>query len=808
MKRPFVIVVLLYGTGLLLAEWLQPPLWILFVMGLGTAVLGAALAGARGWLLAAALVLVGWTNHVAHTAVIGPQDLRRIQNTNVAIVTLRGRLLETPAQRVQLREGKESLRAVALLEVTHRVALETGEVPAYGRVLVTTPGGLESELFGGQTVEVRGVLAQPPLREAEGLFDYREYLRRQRIYYQLKAESHEDWRLLSHLARPPLSDRFQAWAQKVLTRGLPEEDEPLRLLWAMTLGSKALPNEVYEPFIKSGTMHIFAISGLHIALICALLVALLRVLRVSRSWCGLLVVPLIWFYTGATGWQPSAIRSAVMMTVVIGGWALRRPTDLINSLAAAAFAILIWDPQQLFGASFQLSFFVVLSLALLVPPIQAWLDRLMDHDPLLPRELIPAWKRRLHTPLRWVATSAATSAGAWLGSVPLTAYYFHLFSPMTLLANMVVVPLSSLALASNLGALLCGTWLPWAGELFNHGAWFWMACMVKISEAYEFLPLAVRYVRAPGALDFAVYYSLLVGFLSGWLLVKGRRGMAYGSVACALALGAWHYAEWRTEAKLTLIPSGGAMVVYAAAPEFGGELLVDCSTTNQFRYLTKPFLQGEGVNRLSAVAMTHGDLRHIGAAELLAQTFDVRRVYASPIVGRSPAYRKAIKAFSNIPGLLHTVTEGDALKRWKVVHPASDERWPRADDGALALEATVYGTRLLLLSDLGKPGQEALMRRHPNLRADIVITGLPSNSEAVCEPLLEGCQPQLVIVADAEFPANERAPERLRERLTNRGFQVVYTRQSGAVTLTFHSGSWELRSINGVRMRSSRAETR
>src|ERR1700747_3102084 len=103
----------------------------------------------------------------------------------------------------------------------------------------------------------------------------------------------------------------------------------------MTLGWKtALTNEIYEPFMQSGTMHIFAISGLHIALITAILVALLRVLRVSRSWCGLVVIPLIWFYPAASGWQASAIRSTIMMTVIIGGWALCRPTDLLNSLAA------------------------------------------------------------------------------------------------------------------------------------------------------------------------------------------------------------------------------------------------------------------------------------------------------------------------------------------------------------------------------------------------------------------------------------------------------------------------------------------
>ena len=210
----------------------------------------------------------------------------------------------------------------------------------------------------------------------------------------------------------------------------------------MTLGWKpALTNEVYEPFMRSGTMHIFAISGLHIALIAGILAGLLRMFQVPRIGCGWVVIPLIWFYTAATGWQPSAIRSTVMMSIIIGGWALKRPSDLVNSLAAAAFIILLWDPQQIFGASFQLSFLVVLSIALLVPPLDAARDRLLRTDPLLPAELLPRWRRWLETPLRWVTTSLAVSLAAWLGSLPLTAYYFHLLSPVTLLANLCIVPL-------------------------------------------------------------------------------------------------------------------------------------------------------------------------------------------------------------------------------------------------------------------------------------------------------------------------------------------------------------------------------
>src|SRR5262245_12740424 len=125
-------------------------------------------------------------------------------------------------------------------------------------------------------------------------------------------------------------------------------------------------------------------------------------MQLSRVWCGLLVIPLIWCYTAATGWQPSAIRSTVMMTIVIGGWMLKRPSDLINSLAAAALIILLWDPQQLFQAGFQLSFFVVLCIILTIPALVRLWRRFTAPDPLLPPQLRRRWPGFLHAPAHYV----------------------------------------------------------------------------------------------------------------------------------------------------------------------------------------------------------------------------------------------------------------------------------------------------------------------------------------------------------------------------------------------------------------------
>ena len=801
MKRPLVPVALAYAAGLLGAELVQPRLLVLLACALVLLLAAGGSATRRAFLLWPLLILVGWANLVSRTAILSPVDLRLVAGTNAALVTVRGRLIATPTERVFERDAVEAWRTLAEISVAE-IQRDGRWQPAVGRVMSTTTGQLPDSYFSGQSVEVAGVLLQPGFPLAEGLFDYRTYLARQGIYYQLRCDSTNDWRLgAGARAERPFSDRFLDWAQATLARGLPSEarDQPLRLLWAMTLGWRpALTNEVSEPFMRSGTMHIFAVSGLHIALIAGIFVSLLRVAQLPRGWCGLVVIPLIWFYTQATGWQPSAIRSTVMMTIIIGGWSLGRPTDLINSLAAAAFAILIWDPQQLFQASFQLSFFVVLSIALFLPPLEKLRSRLLQHDPLLPPSLIPRWQRWLDQPLRWVSVALATSVAAWLGSLPLTACYFHLFSPVTLLANLLIVPASSAALACNLGSLLCGDWLPWVGELFNHVGWAAMWFMSWFSEWVTRIPGAFVYVPSPGWLEFIAYYALLIGTLGGWLWRKAVRPWSLAGLALLLLFYAARWLISREDMKLTVLPLNGAHAVQLDATGRANDWLIDCGNTNSVAFVTKPFLRAQGVNHLPRLLLTHGDLKHIGGTEVLEQEFGVDAFFTSGVRFRSQTYRRLLGELAGHPDRHRVIHRGDTSGCWRVLHPEAADKFAQGDDSALVLLGDFHGTHVLLLSDLGRLGQEALFNRETALRADIVVAGLPERAEPVNDSLLDQLQPKVLIIADSEYPAPRRASPQLRDRLARRNFPVLYTRSTGAVTVRLGKHGWGLSTMNGV----------
>ena len=790
----------LFMAGILAANAVAGPLVYAFVGGFAVVLVALLRPTWRPVLLWPSVILLGWIRLGVEMAVLSPWDLRTVIGPKTEYVTVRGSLGETPSFRQTEVKGRTVWHSTVTIRVDSLRGTSVWQ-PAVGRVAATLPGLLDDSFGAGQRVEVTGVVRPPRGPVAEGLFDYRAYLRAQGIYYQLATEGTNDWSVMSSSDAsrwPPWPSQFLRWAQGILAKGLPGEDEPLRLLWAMTLGWKtALTNDVSEPFMRNGTLHIFAISGLHIALIAGILVSVLRVLRWPRAVCGLATVPAIWFYTAATGWQSSAIRSAVMMTIIIGGWALRRPSDLLNSLAAAAVLILLWEPLQLFQAGFQLSFMVVLSMALFLPPLENLRRRWLRPDPFLPPGLRTGGQKWLDRALRVMTTSVATSLAAWLGSLPLIAYYFYLVTPVSLLANLLIVPLSSFALMANLGSLICGDWLPEFTGLFNHSAWFWMSVMIRLSDWTADLPGAYFYVQQPSLVVVAFYYLILAASLSGWAFVPPRR--KWMSLAVGLVAGIWLLSWWTTkdEVQITILPLGGGPIL-ADLPGRDRDLLVDCGSQTGAEMVVKPFLHSRGLSRLPRVLLTHGDLQRVGGVDYLRRHFSVAEVLTSSIRFRSPAYRRIISDLPSMSVHHRQIKRGDSIHGWSVLHPEAADRFSQADDSAVVLRAEFHGLRVLLLSDLGRLGQRALLEREADLRADIVVAGLPVQGEPLTGPLLERIRPRLIVLASSENRGSPPGGRGLGPRLRATGIPVIDTGIEGAVRVTARRKDSEVKSMKGV----------
>src|SRR6185436_4316329 len=174
--------------------------------------------------------------------------------------------------------------------------------------------------------------------------------------------------------------------------------------------------------------------------------------------------------------------------------------------------------------------------------------------------------------------------------------------------------------------------------------------------------------------------------------------------------------------------------------------LIDCGDLHAGSHITKPFLQSKGINRLQHLLLTHGDVQHTEAAPMVYETFGVRNVYMSPVRFLSRPYRLVQDYFRTNKIPTKSITAGQRLGFWEVLHPGETTKFPQADDNAIVLFATIAGQRVLLLSDLGAAGQNDLLSRYPDLRADIVVSGIPRESEPLANGFLDVVQPTMIIL--------------------------------------------------------------
>ncbi len=745
----------------------------------------------RPVMLSILIIMVGWANFALQTSPISPADIRHHAPPSGIIANVQGTLTAAPA----VRAGGLAERYLIQLEL-EAAQFANDWLAVRGCIVISTTNQMASNLFAGQRIEMDGVLLEPERAPAPGFFNYRNKLGRGGIWRELRTDEFSQLKVLPQTNPPsrPIAEGWRKWARQNLSRGMGEPDEAMELLWAMSLGWRTgLTGEVAAPFMRSGTMHLFAISGLHIALVAGILVSLLRVMRLPKHWAAGVAIPLLWFYTAATGWQPSAIRASVMTTLILGTWVFRRPVNVLNSLGAAAFLILLWDPQQLFGASFQLSFTVVFSLAIVLPHVTNWLEAIIRPDPLLPRELW-SWQRRgMLTAGYWLIGGLAVSISAWLASAPLIAHYFNLFSPVALLINVPVVVCGAFALASCLGSLFFGPWLEPVTILFNHAAWFFMRCMMTLSQWAADLPNAWQFVRAPAPWLMAGWYIALFGLGTGWLLHRAVRRWAMGAGIAFVGIILWQWQADRERVHVTFLPNSPVILV-----EDRDVMLVDCGSERSVEFLLPRQLQQRGIDSLSQLVLTHGVKHHVGGFEKLMDAQPIEAVYISHARSNSKFHRAVMASLDESPSLKKIVSAGDHIGPWTVLHPAKTDDFLRSTDDALVLHGTFHGVRLLLLSDVGSNGQQALLARDADLRADILVLSVPDESPpAVSRGLLREVAPKMIVLHDARFPVLERAPDPFVKSLEASGAKVISVGRLGGLRLVIDRSGWRVVSVAG-----------
>ncbi|MBA3882474.1 MAG: ComEC/Rec2 family competence protein [Chthoniobacterales bacterium] len=614
----------------------------------------------------------------------------------------------------------------------------------------------------GDELQLFGVVQPIDGPRNPGELDMRAYLARRDIHDVLIARYGENGRILGRgggnsIVRAAQSSR--QWMQATLARGLEDSPDVHGLISAMVLGLREeTREEIEEQFQQTGTIHLFSVSGLHVGIVAYLLWAVATVFRVPRKWAVALIIPALFFYAAITGLNTASIRAALMAAILLGGVFVDRRVLAGNSLAAAAVIILAFDTNQLFSIGFQLSFAVVSAIVVFAEPLFVFLQNIVAPDPFLPRSLLgPVRRFSLHA-WRAVARGASVSLSAWVGSLLLILPYFYLVAPVSLFANLVVVPIAFFVLAVGLMSLIVAPVASWLTIIFNNTNWALSSAILFIVGLFAQAPAGHYYVEAP------------------------------------------HWPSGaRVEATVLDLEAGAAVHVRTRQSDW----LFDCGPERDFKRLVRSYLRSRGINRLDGLVLTHGDSAHIGAAAAVVRTFHPARIIDTGAPDRSSIHRRLLSEFrqQHTPRELHAAADEWSLARdvtARVLFPPPDFSAPVADNQAMVVQLTAFDRwRILLMSDSGEPTERFLLNSGADLRSDVVIKGQHRTDASGTSAFLDRVQPEAIITTSSDFSQSERVHDDWAEMIASRGIKLLRQDETGAVQLRFFRDHWEAKPFLG-----------
>jgi ComEC/Rec2-related protein len=624
----------------------------------------------------------------------------------------------------------------------------------HGQVMVHWAGVLPG--YGDRVSVVAGASNLEPPRNP-GQFDSAAHYRRSGIYSELRARYASDCLILSRghgLASERLAIRARAWMKAQLALDLHDAPEVSGVMQSILLGLKSETGEdLRELFKRTGTMHLFAVSGLHVGMLAFIFWTLLKVLRVKRAPAVLIIVPLLAGYALITGWSPSCVRAAVMASVILCALLFERQPLTYNSLGAAALLILAWDTDQLFAPGFQFSFVLVLAIVLMAGAIQRSIRRIGAPDPFLPQALW-SWRQKLGM-LVWsrFAATLGVTLSAWIGSLLFTAGYFHLFSPAAILANLFAVLLAfcivSLALLTVLNAGL-STWL---AVTFNNANFLFVKILLATVQIFAKVPGGHFYVELPkGGAPSACEFTVLD------------------------------------------LEGGGATHLRAG----GHDWLLDCGSAPRYERIVLPYLRSRGVNWLDGLLLTHGDAQHVGGALAVLNDFAPRQIIDSLLKDRSSS-RQALHAElarRRRGKALHMRGDRIALHRaasLRVLFPPAGLRRTAADDKGLVVMLEAEGKRALFMADSGFATEQWLLQHEPDLQAELLVKGEHAKDLSGTTGFLTRVQPQAAIVSGPGYGSSSAPLDAWEQSARALGIEVFRQDRCGAVQVELRNGTWELR---------------
>ncbi len=646
-----------------------------------------------------------------------------------------------------------------------------------GKILLTTLCNEVELIEYGREVRVSGTLNIPKGSTNPEGFSYRTYLSHNGISATLFARGYNiklgDKNNGNILVQAGLNIR--ARIVHVINQSLPPQQAGL--LNGMLIGYKQdLSEEVQDAFSKSGLSHIMAVSGSNVGFIVLPLIFIFGKLKVRRKYANTLIIAILMLFTLITGFEPSVLRAVIMAAVILIGQMLLKETEIFTSISFAALLLMVYNPGILFNIGFQLSFAATISLVLFYKYLKEKLSF----------KFIPSF----------LADVLAATISAQIGVLPITVFYFNKLSIVSIISNLLVVPLVEfITILGTLMAILGQLHIVFS-TLIGYINNVLLSIVLLVTKVSSEMPWSVITLTTPSVILVVFYYAAITYFFWYKPKYKARLKLKYfisaallifltilygaltpkGLEVVFLDVGQGDCALVRTsEGKKVLIDGGG----YSSASGNG---------TSVGENIVLPFLLDCGIDRLDLVVATHGHDDHIQGLIPVLGELKVDNL----IIPETPL-DDGLKIMSRIAGeegiKLETCAGGDSIKLdnmtyLEVLAPKKGvyiEKSP-LNNNSLVLKLHYKDVSILFTGDIEREAEDILINDNIDLKADVLKVAHHGSPGSTCSEFLERARPDIAVISVGNNNFGHPS-DIVLERLETDGIMMFRTDIDGAIVL-------------------------
>lgn len=662
-------------------------------------------------------------------------------------------------------------------------------VPISGRVRMDVSGHLVHVRVGDR-IQVLGQLTAPRHSDNPGGMDYGEFLQRQGISCILRVE---------HPVAVTRLEQVNSWIWKLARVRESIRNQCLQIFFtqlnaeqcglasSLLIGDRTmLTDKLQDQFAQTGTMHLLAISGLHVGILIGLVLMLCRLISLSSRGTAAVVMLTVLAYVFVTDLRPPVLRAGLLAAVAVVGIVRGDSVDRMNALALSALILLIWHPADLFDIGAQLSFLAVGAILWSV----GWHPRGESHETTLTdllNELSPwrqYWKRiRKHLLGIYSTTTAVT-----LATLPVTMATFHLLAPVGLLLNIALIPYIGIVLSLGYLLMFGSLLLPGTAGLlavpFRWSLWL-LQWSVEWGQA---TPWGHLYVPAVSWWWLLVFYLLLAW---AWQLCGTPRSARWGFKAllcwCVVGLLLPFLPGQRDLFRCTFLSVGHGLACVLEFPT-GETVLYDAGTVGDGERATRAIanlLWSRGRSRIDAVIVSHADHDHFSGLFGLLEKFPVTTLFITSQFldfqqqGVADLCELAASRGVSIQLLqaedeLYFPRDSSQAVRARVLYPPPHLSLRSDNASSLVLALEFASRRVLLTGDLEQEGLTDLLAL-PTRSVDILLSPHHGGKVANVLSLYEWSSPTYAVVSSKAqvLPALAQVP---------RSCTLLNTATSGAIT--------------------------